>query len=115
MAKGTSLLCEPSGYVGRLPGQTTLDTGDLESCARARPLNRLVFRKRKLMQMHNLHTAADRAAKPSNIRYTSFQYSFSRVEIFSIVCHFIQIKLCDLLIHIRTLFKYKIIYCIRIK
>lgn len=68
-AKGTSLLCEPSGYSGPLPGETTsTDSCEVDSCARVRPLNQTVFRKRKLLQMHNLHTAAEKAAKPSNIR-----------------------------------------------
>lgn len=62
---------EPRGYTGPLPGdsvQTQVDEQEVESCSRTRPLDRSVFRKRKLLQMHNLHTAATKAAKPADIR-----------------------------------------------
>ncbi|XP_028169722.1 uncharacterized protein LOC114359497, partial [Ostrinia furnacalis] len=55
---------EPVGYEGSLPG--TSDDG--ETCARVRPLRRDTFKKRKLLQMHNLHLATSKAAKPSDIR-----------------------------------------------
>ncbi|XP_049872905.1 KAT8 regulatory NSL complex subunit 1 [Pectinophora gossypiella] len=44
------------------------DAPALETCARVRPLRRDTFRKRKLLQMHNLHIATNKAAKPSDIR-----------------------------------------------
>ncbi|XP_039755093.1 KAT8 regulatory NSL complex subunit 1 [Pararge aegeria] len=60
---------EPEGYSGSLPGTE-------DSCARVRPLRRDAFNKRKLLQMHNLHIATNKAAKPSDIK-CSCQY---RVE-----------------------------------
>uniref|UniRef100_A0A182R5T1 PEHE domain-containing protein n=1 Tax=Anopheles funestus TaxID=62324 RepID=A0A182R5T1_ANOFN len=68
-----------NGYRGQLPGsskpltsQTTLtDDEDADigsSCSRTRPYCRTQFRKRKLMQTHNLHTVSKRAAKPSNVK-----------------------------------------------
>ncbi|XP_038213909.1 KAT8 regulatory NSL complex subunit 1 [Zerene cesonia] len=56
---------EPVGYEGSLPG----DDDDLPcTCARVRPLRRDTFKKRKLLQMHNLHLATSKAAKPSDIK-----------------------------------------------
>uniref|UniRef100_A0A182VXY7 PEHE domain-containing protein n=1 Tax=Anopheles minimus TaxID=112268 RepID=A0A182VXY7_9DIPT len=67
-----------NGYRGQLPGsskpvtsQTTVteDEDDMgSSCSRTRPYCRSQFRKRKLMQTHNLHTVSKRAAKPSNVK-----------------------------------------------
>uniref|UniRef100_A0A182LRK5 PEHE domain-containing protein n=1 Tax=Anopheles culicifacies TaxID=139723 RepID=A0A182LRK5_9DIPT len=67
-----------NGYRGQLPGsskpltsQTTVtdDEDDVaSSCSRTRPYCRSQFRKRKLMQTHNLHTVSKRAAKPSNVK-----------------------------------------------
>ncbi|CAK1555254.1 unnamed protein product [Leptosia nina] len=51
------------GYEGSLPGDDPPCT-----CARVRPLRRETFKKRKLLQMHNLHLATSKAAKPSDIR-----------------------------------------------
>ncbi|XP_046977732.1 KAT8 regulatory NSL complex subunit 1 isoform X2 [Vanessa cardui] len=53
---------EPVGYEGSLPGD------DVCSCARVRPLRRDTFKKRKLLQMHNLHIATTKAAKPSDVK-----------------------------------------------
>ncbi|XP_047531148.1 KAT8 regulatory NSL complex subunit 1 isoform X1 [Vanessa atalanta] len=53
---------EPVGYEGSLPGD------DECSCARVRPLRRDTFKKRKLLQMHNLHIATTKAAKPSDVK-----------------------------------------------
>ncbi|OWR46601.1 hypothetical protein KGM_203277 [Danaus plexippus plexippus] len=38
-----------------------------DTCSRVRPLRRDTFNKRKLLQMHNLHIATNKAAKPSDI------------------------------------------------
>lgn len=54
---------EPVGYEGCLPGDDAPCT-----CARVRPLRRETFRKRKLLQMHNLHIATAKAAKPSDLK-----------------------------------------------
>ncbi|KAL4709539.1 hypothetical protein ACJJTC_007270 [Scirpophaga incertulas] len=59
---------EPVGYEGSLPGADLTNGPDTETCARVRPLRRETFKKRKLLQMHNLHVATDKAAKPSDIR-----------------------------------------------
>ncbi|KAL0830783.1 hypothetical protein ABMA28_002903 [Loxostege sticticalis] len=60
----------PVGYEGSLPGDAGAgDAGD-ETCARVRPLRRETFKKRKLLQMHNLHLATNKAAKPADIRCT---------------------------------------------
>lgn len=67
---------EPVAYQGCLPGANMTDDDDglpnndpaLETCARVRPLRRETFKKRKLLQMHNLHIATTKAAKPSDIR-----------------------------------------------
>ncbi|CAH2047480.1 unnamed protein product, partial [Iphiclides podalirius] len=56
---------EPVAYEGALPG----DDKDIPAtCARVRPLRRDTFKKRKLLQMHNLHIATPKAAKPSDIK-----------------------------------------------
>ncbi|XP_041760934.1 uncharacterized protein LOC121587823 [Anopheles merus] len=68
-----------NGYRGQLPGSskpstshvTISDESDAEmvpSCSRTRPYCRARFRKRKLMQTHNMHTISKRAAKPSNVK-----------------------------------------------
>ncbi|XP_053660738.1 uncharacterized protein LOC128709745 [Anopheles marshallii] len=68
-----------NGYRGQLPGsskplasQTAVmddeDADMMSSCSRTRPYCRSQFRKRKLMQTHNLHTVSKRAAKPSNVK-----------------------------------------------
>lgn len=63
-AKGTiEFEGEPSAYEGPLPGDA-----EVETCARVRPLKRESFKKRKLLQMHNLHTATEKAAKPADVR-----------------------------------------------
>ncbi|XP_048485502.1 KAT8 regulatory NSL complex subunit 1 isoform X2 [Plutella xylostella] len=63
-AKGTiEFEGEPAAYEGPLPGDAEVD-----SCARVRPLKRESFKKRKLLQMHNLHTATEKAAKPADVR-----------------------------------------------
>ncbi|CAF4850526.1 unnamed protein product [Pieris macdunnoughi] len=54
---------EPVGYEGSLPGDDSPST-----CARIRPLRRETFKKRKLLQMHNLHLATTKAAKPSDVK-----------------------------------------------
>lgn len=60
----------PVGYEGCLPGSPLADDDPAtETCARHRPLKRETFRKRKLLQMHNLHIATNKAAKPSDVRY----------------------------------------------
>ncbi|XP_068634044.1 KAT8 regulatory NSL complex subunit 1 isoform X1 [Battus philenor] len=65
-AKGPVLLeGEPVGYEGSLPGD---DSEIASTCARVRPLRRDTFKKRKLLQMHNLHIATPKAAKPSDIK-----------------------------------------------
>lgn len=59
---------EPVAYEGILPGADTPDDDrSLQTCARVRPLRRETFKKRKLLQMHNLHMATNKA-KPSDIR-----------------------------------------------
>ncbi|XP_045536021.1 KAT8 regulatory NSL complex subunit 1 isoform X2 [Papilio machaon] len=63
-AKGSvQLEGEPVGYEGSLPGDDGAAT-----CARVRPLRRDTFKKRKLLQMHNLHIATPKAAKPSDVK-----------------------------------------------
>uniref|UniRef100_A0A182XXH5 Uncharacterized protein n=1 Tax=Anopheles stephensi TaxID=30069 RepID=A0A182XXH5_ANOST len=68
-----------NGYRGQLPGSSKPltsqasatdeeDADTVPSCSRTRPYCRSQFRKRKLMQTHNLHTVSKRAAKPSNIK-----------------------------------------------
>ncbi|XP_050071790.1 uncharacterized protein LOC126559662 [Anopheles maculipalpis] len=68
-----------NGYRGQLPGSskpltsqsTVTDEEDADTasrCSRTKPYCRSQFRKRKLMQTHNLHTVSKRAAKPSNIK-----------------------------------------------
>ncbi|KAM3957081.1 LOW QUALITY PROTEIN: non-specific lethal 1 [Aphomia sociella] len=65
---------EPVAYEGNLPGSELADDDvATETCARVRPLRRETFKKRKLLQMHNLHIATNKAAKPSDIR-CSCQY-----------------------------------------
>ncbi|XP_060801404.1 KAT8 regulatory NSL complex subunit 1 [Amyelois transitella] len=65
---------EPVGYEGSLPGSSPADDDPAtETCARVRPLKRETFKKRKLLQMHNLHIATNKAAKPSDVR-CSCQY-----------------------------------------
>ncbi|XP_059057304.1 KAT8 regulatory NSL complex subunit 1 [Achroia grisella] len=60
---------EPVGYEGNLPGSELPDDDRATAtCARVRPLRRETFKKRKLLQMHNLHIATNKAAKPSDIR-----------------------------------------------
>lgn len=60
---------EPSAYQGTLPGDDAPDDDPRRlTCARARPLQRETFRKRKLLQMHNLHVATAKAAKAADIR-----------------------------------------------
>ncbi|XP_026318890.1 KAT8 regulatory NSL complex subunit 1 isoform X4 [Hyposmocoma kahamanoa] len=60
---------EPIGYEGSLPGSELPDDDPrTETCARHRPLRRETFKKRKLLQMHNLHIATNKAAKPSDVR-----------------------------------------------
>jgi hypothetical protein len=60
---------EPAAYQGSLPGSDVNDDDPAtETCARLRPLRRETFKKRKLLQMHNLHIATTKAAKPSDIR-----------------------------------------------
>ncbi|RVE55009.1 hypothetical protein evm_000376 [Chilo suppressalis] len=58
---------EPVAYEGSLPGSDVPDDPATETCARVRPLKRETFKKRKLLQMHNLHIATAKAAKPSDI------------------------------------------------
>ncbi|XP_052755221.1 KAT8 regulatory NSL complex subunit 1 isoform X1 [Galleria mellonella] len=59
----------PVAYEGNLPGsELPEDDPATETCARVRPLRRETFKKRKLLQMHNLHIATNKAAKPSDIR-----------------------------------------------
>nr|XP_049703533.1 KAT8 regulatory NSL complex subunit 1 [Helicoverpa armigera]XP_049703534.1 KAT8 regulatory NSL complex subunit 1 [Helicoverpa armigera]XP_049703535.1 KAT8 regulatory NSL complex subunit 1 [Helicoverpa armigera]XP_049703536.1 KAT8 regulatory NSL complex subunit 1 [Helicoverpa armigera]XP_049703537.1 KAT8 regulatory NSL complex subunit 1 [Helicoverpa armigera]XP_049703538.1 KAT8 regulatory NSL complex subunit 1 [Helicoverpa armigera] len=59
---------EPVAYEGSLPGSEPPDDHpSRETCARVRPLRRETFKKRKLLQMHNLHIATQKAAKPSDI------------------------------------------------
>ncbi|XP_041979871.1 KAT8 regulatory NSL complex subunit 1 isoform X2 [Aricia agestis] len=57
---------EPVGYSGSLPGES--EDESMCSCARVRPLRRDTFKKRKLLQMHNLHIATAKAAKPADIK-----------------------------------------------
>uniref|UniRef100_A0A182N4H8 PEHE domain-containing protein n=1 Tax=Anopheles dirus TaxID=7168 RepID=A0A182N4H8_9DIPT len=69
-----------NGYRGQLPGSSKLPAADaialdeedaadaLSSCSRTRPYCRSRFRKRRLMQTHNLHTVSKKAAKPSNVK-----------------------------------------------
>ncbi|CAG4935451.1 unnamed protein product [Parnassius apollo] len=65
-AKGpVELEGEPVGYEGSLPGN---DDDIPATCARVRPLRRDTFKKRKLLQMHNLHIATPKAAKLSDIK-----------------------------------------------
>lgn len=60
---------EPVGYEGSLPGAEAPEEGPAtETCARVRPLRRETFKKRKLLQMHNLHMASSKAAKPSDVK-----------------------------------------------
>ncbi|XP_063362669.1 KAT8 regulatory NSL complex subunit 1 [Cydia amplana] len=59
---------QPSAYEGLLPGSTLADDDSAtETCARHRPLRRDTFKKRKLLQMHNLHIATNKAAKPADV------------------------------------------------
>ncbi|XP_063621949.1 uncharacterized protein LOC134794162 [Cydia splendana] len=59
---------QPSAYEGLLPGATLADDDPAtETCARHRPLRRDTFKKRKLLQMHNLHIATNKAAKPADV------------------------------------------------
>uniref|UniRef100_A0A182Q8H2 PEHE domain-containing protein n=1 Tax=Anopheles farauti TaxID=69004 RepID=A0A182Q8H2_9DIPT len=69
-----------NGYRGQLPGSSKLPSVDgiaaleeedadaVTSCSRTRPYCRARFRKRRLMQTHNLHTVSKKAAKPSNVK-----------------------------------------------
>ncbi|XP_022828349.1 KAT8 regulatory NSL complex subunit 1 [Spodoptera litura] len=60
---------EPAAYEGSLPGSELPDDHPShETCARVRPLRRETFKKRKLLQMHNLHIATQKAARPSDIK-----------------------------------------------
>ncbi|KAJ8723170.1 hypothetical protein PYW08_003082 [Mythimna loreyi] len=69
---------EPVAYEGSLPGaEPPDDHPSRETCARIRPLRRETFKKRKLLQMHNLHIATQKAAKPSDIRCSCSQGSES--------------------------------------
>ncbi|XP_069358071.1 KAT8 regulatory NSL complex subunit 1 isoform X5 [Maniola hyperantus] len=68
-AKGpVQLEGEPVGYSGSLPGDSAEEPTDSCTCARVRPLRRDVFNKRKLLQMHNLHIATNKAAKPADVK-----------------------------------------------
>ncbi|XP_047990454.1 KAT8 regulatory NSL complex subunit 1 [Leguminivora glycinivorella] len=59
---------QPSAYEGLLPGASLADDDPAtETCARHRPLRRDTFKKRKLLQMHNLHIATNKAAKPADV------------------------------------------------
>ncbi|CAG9787627.1 unnamed protein product [Diatraea saccharalis] len=58
---------EPVAYEGSLPGSDLPNNPATQTCARVRPLKRETFKKRKLLQMHNLHIATTKAAKPSDI------------------------------------------------
>ncbi|KAF9422561.1 hypothetical protein HW555_001765 [Spodoptera exigua] len=65
---------EPVAYEGSLPGSELPDDDPShETCARVRPLRRETFKKRKLLQMHNLHIATQKAARPSDIKCTCEQ------------------------------------------
>lgn len=69
---------EPAAYVSSLPGELPEDDDPVtETCARVRPLRRDTFKKRKLLQMHNLHLATPKAAKPSDINCSCVQPSES--------------------------------------
>ncbi|XP_053671404.1 uncharacterized protein LOC128721654 [Anopheles nili] len=79
--EGLSEIPEVNGYRGPLPGSskapiseaTDAETGDddanvVSGCCRTRPYCREKFRKRRLLQTHNLHTVSKKAAKSSNIK-----------------------------------------------
>ncbi|GBP34769.1 Mariner Mos1 transposase [Eumeta japonica] len=61
---------EPTAYNDSLPGSPELadDNPARDTCSRIRPLHRDCFKKRKLLQLHKLHHATDKAGKPADIR-----------------------------------------------
>jgi hypothetical protein len=64
---------EATGFEGQLPGNEYNADSDSENvnetmtCARARPFVQSTFRKRKLIQIANLHQVPKKAAKPRYI------------------------------------------------